>query len=74
MICSQFERQVFLNNNFLEDISAFRGATDTPVDVCPGFESQGGFLACFLTCVILRLTFSVTPADCIEYSMAAEPF
>ena len=28
----------------------------------------------FLTCVILRFTSGVTPADCIEVSMAAEPF
>ena len=32
-------------------------------DICPGFQSQGGSLACFLTCVILRFTFGVTPAD-----------
>ena len=33
-------------------------------------------LACFLTCVILRFTSGVTPADCIsiEVSMAAQPF
>ena len=43
-------------------------------DFCPGFQSQGGSLACFLTCVILRFTSGVTPADCIEGNMAAEPF
>ena len=46
----------------------------TSGDVCPGFQSQGGPLACFLTCGILRFTSGVTPADCIEVSMAAEPF
>ena len=30
--------------------------------------------ACFLGCVILIFTSGVTPADCIEVSMAAEPF
>ena len=28
----------------------------TSGDVCSGFQSQGGSLACFLTCVILRFT------------------
>ena len=31
-------------------------------------------LACFLACVILRFTSGVTPVDCIEVSMSAEPF
>ena len=31
-------------------------------------------LVCFLPCVILRFTSGATPADCIEVSMAAEPF
>ena len=43
-------------------------------DVCPGFQSQGGTLACFLACVILRFTSGVTPADYIEVNMAAEHF
>ena len=46
----------------------------TSGDVYPGFHSQGGSLACFLACVIIRFTSGVTPADCIEVSMAAEPF
>ena len=46
----------------------------TSGDVSPGFQSQGGSFACFLTCVILRVTSGVTPADCLEVSMAAEPF
>ena len=46
----------------------------TSGDVCPGFQSQGGSLACFLTCVFLRCTSGATPADCIEVNMAAEPF
>ena len=46
----------------------------TSGDVCPGFQSKGGSLVCFLTCVILRFTSGVTPADCIEVSMAAKPF
>ena len=40
---------------FLEDKGPFPGATDTPLwafgDVCPGFQSQGGFLACTLSCL-----------------------
>ena len=43
----------------------------TSGDVWPGFQSQGGSLVCFLTCVI---TFGATPADSIEVSMAAKPF
>ena len=46
----------------------------TSGDVCSGFQCQDGSLACFLACVILRFTSGVTPADCIEVSMAAEPF
>ena len=37
----------------------------TSGDVCPRFQSQGGSLACFLTCVILRFNSGMTPADCI---------
>ena len=29
---------------------------------------------CFLTCVIHRFTFGVTPANCIEVSIVAKPF
>ena len=43
-------------------------------DVYPGFQSQSGSPVCFLTFVILRFTSGVTPADCIEVSMAAKPF
>ena len=43
-------------------------------DVCSGFQSQGGSLACFLTCVIPTFTSGMTPADCIEVSKAARPF
>ena len=46
----------------------------TSGDICSGFQSQGGSLACFFTCVILRFTSNAIPADCIEISMAAEPF
>ena len=46
----------------------------TSSDVCPGFQCQGGSLACFLACVILRFTSGATPADSIEVSMVAEPF
>ena len=46
----------------------------TSGDVCLVFQSQGRSLACFLACVILRLTSGVTPADCIEVSIAAKPF
>ena len=52
--------------NFLEDISPFVGPLFwTSSDVCPGF------LACAL---FFRFTCGATPADCIEVSMAAEPF
>ena len=46
----------------------------TSGDVCPGFQSQGGSPACFLTWVILRFTSGATPTDCIGISMVAEPF
>ena len=53
-------------------LSPFCEATDTHVwtsgDVYPGFQSQGGSLVCFLTCVILRFTSGAIPADCIEVS------
>ena len=42
----------------------------TSGDVCPGFQSQSGSLACFLACVILRFTSGMTPA---KVSMAADP-
>ena len=47
---------------------SFFETTDSPVcgDVCPGFQSQGRFLVCFLACVILRFTSGATLADCIE--------
>ena len=41
---------------FLEDISPFCGPLVplfwTSGDICPGFQSQGGSLACFLACGI----------------------
>ena len=48
----------------------------TSGDVCVGSQSQGGspVCVCFLTCVILRFTSGVTPADCTEVSTAAQPF
>ena len=46
----------------------------TSGDICPGFQSQDGSLVCFLVCLILRFTSGVTLTDCIEVSMAAEPF
>ena len=48
----------------------------TSGDVCPGFQSQGGSLVCFLTCVILRFTSGMIPAHFIYIgvSMTAEPF
>ena len=47
----------------------------TSGDICAGFQRPEWIpFACFLTCVILRFTFCVTPADCIEVSMAAGPF
>ena len=65
---------VFFFLKFLEDISPFRGATDTPVlasgDACPRFQSQGGSLfACFL-----KFTSGATPADCIEVSSSLTRF
>ena len=50
----------------------------TSGDVCPVFQSQGGFphLHAFLPVYnrFLRFTSGATPADCIEVSMAADPF
>ena len=37
----------------------------TSGDVCPGFQSQAGFL---------RFTSGATPADLLAVKMAAEPF
>ena len=64
---------------FLEDINPFRGATDIPVlDFwwCLPWVSKPGWIpfVCFLACMILRFTSGAMPADCIEVSMAAEPF
>ena len=46
--------------------------------VCSGFQSQGGFPGLHAFSPVhngfLRFTSGVTPADCIEVSMAAEPF
>ena len=47
---------------------------ETSGDVCPRFQSEDGSFACFLVCVILSFTSGVTPADCIEVSMAAKTF
>ena len=38
----------------------------TSGDLYPGFQSQGGSLAGFLTWVILRFTSGATPTDCTE--------
>ena len=50
----------------------------TSGDVCPGFQSQGGFPRLHASLPVhnrfLRFTSGATPADCIEVSMAAEPF
>ena len=47
----------------------------TSGDICPGFQSQVGSLLCaFSLCVILRFTSVAILADCIEVSMADEPF
>ena len=50
----------------------------TSGDVCPGFQSQGGFPRLHASLPahnrFLRFTSGVTPAGCIEVSMAAEPF
>ena len=72
----------FFFSNFLEDISPFCGATDTPVsdsgDVCPRFQSQSVF-PCL--CALLpgckgnlRFTSGATLADLLVASMAAKPF
>ena len=67
---------------FVEDISPFRGATDTSVldfwQRLP-WVSKPGWIPCLCTLSpacneFLRFTSGVTPADCIEVSMAAEPF
>ena len=43
-----WERPIIFSKKFLEDISHFRGVTNTPFwtsgDVCLGFQSQGGSL------------------------------
>ena len=67
---------------FLKDISPFMGSPIPPTapfwtsgDVCPGLQSQIGFLfAYFLTYVILRFTPGATPADCTGVSMVTKPF
>ena len=46
----------------------------TSGNVCPGFQHQGGSLACFLAWVILRFTSGVIPVNCKGVSMAAKPF
>ena len=63
----------------MENIGLFRGVIDTPVlDFLwhlPWVSKPGWIpFACFLTCVIFRFTSGVIPADCMEVSMAAEPF
>ena len=39
-----------------------------------GFKDRVDPLHVFFTYLILRFTSGVTPADCIEISMAAKPF
>ena len=63
----------------MEDICTFHGAIDNPVfDFwwrLPWVSKPGWIpFACFLACVILRFTSSVTPTECIQVSMAAKPF
>ena len=43
-------------------------------DIYSGFQSQDGFLVCFLVCMILRFTSGVIPAHCFEVNIVAEPF
>ena len=67
---------------FLEDISPFRGATDTPgLDFwwhLPWVSKPGWIphLHALLPArnEFLRFSSGATPADCIQVSMAAEPF
>ena len=50
----------------------------TSGDICPGFQSQGGFPHLCASSPVhngfLRFTSGATPADCIEVSIAAKPF
>ena len=50
----------------------------TSSNICPGFQSQGGFPCLNALSPVhngfLRFTCSVTPADLLVASMAAEPF
>ena len=76
--CLPLDDILFLKKN-LEDTSPFRGASGTPLlDFrwrLPWVSKPGWTpFMCFLACVILRLTSVVTPADCIEVKMVAEPF
>ena len=77
-IANTKENQLNVDNMTAQTRSLFVGPLIpliwTSGDVCPGFQSQGESLACFLTCVILQITSGMTPADCIEVRMAAEPF
>ena len=57
---------VFFFSKILEDTRPFRGATNTSCSDCPGFQRQGGSLACFPACVILTFTSGATPADCMS--------
>ena len=47
-------------------------------DICPGFQSQGGFPCLHALSPVhnrfLRFTFGVTSADLLAANMAAEPF
>ena len=57
---------------FLAVISPIYGATDTSV---LGFRARmDHFLACFITCVILRFTSGATSADQLVVSMTAKQF
>ena len=72
----------FQKKNYLEDISPFRGATDTPVLNfwwrLPWVSRPGWIphLCALLPACneFLRFISGATPANCIEVSMAAEPF
>ena len=68
----------FSKKFFWEDTSPFRGATDTPSfgDVCCRFQSQGGFLACTLSCQgwILGIHFGFeTECKCHQKSKVGIP-
>ena len=57
---------------FLQDISPFCGTPSvTSGDVCPGFQKQGGSLACMFSSPVctgfLRFTSGATPTDPLSF-------